>query len=154
MLGWMSLEILPHITGTHFLKSQEKKKKKLKKGPSLPPVSLLITSVDISAHQEWWREPLLVPAGPQASCWAPKPFGCPWNDTKPGGSEPEPRLADLPAGGCHQGSANKLLLASTSPQHPWPPHSLSAPIYPPLQTRSCTDIIAITNAMFRISALS
>lgn len=123
------------------------------KSPSLPPVSLLITSADVSAHQAWWRGSLLVPAGPQASCWAPKPFGWPWNGTKPGGSEPEPRQADPRAGGCHQGSANKLLLASTAAQHPCPPHSPSAPTYPSLQTQSCTDTVAITNALFRISAL-
>lgn len=146
MLGWMSQEVLPLTVGTHFLKSQ-RTAKNFKKCPSLPPVSLLITSADVSAHQEGWREPLFVPAGPQAPCWPPEPFGCPWNGTEPGLAEPQ-------AGGCHQGCVKKLLLAPSAPQSPCFPHSLSAPEHPSPQSCGCTDIVAITNARFRISALS
>lgn len=94
------------------------------------------------------------PSSPQASCWAPEPFGCPWNGTKPEGSQPEPRLADLQAGGCHQGYANKLFLTSKAPQHPCPPHSLSAPIYPSLQGMySLSPVAALMSLLSQMQCL-
>lgn len=68
MLRWMSLEVLPHTMGTHFLKSQRKRKKRNnKKKPSLPPVSLLITP-------QWMSQPIRRGGGnPSLSQQVPRP---------------------------------------------------------------------------------